>query len=111
MSRPLVTDDEMTDALAILGDETGAAARAAHEYMDALTKTVLAQLMGQSNESSVAAKELWARSQPDFKAHLEKVGSFAKDDYRWKQRYAAAAAKIEIWRTSQANIRAAERVR
>lgn len=107
----LVSDKDVEDALAILSDETGGAARAAHEYMDALTKSVLADLVGQSNESSEAAKERWARSQAEFKDHLKKVGSFAKEAYRWRQRYAAAEAKIEIWRTQNANARAAERVR
>lgn len=107
----LVNDKDVEAALEILSDETGAAARAAHEYMDALTKSVLADLMSQSNETSVSARENWARTQPEFKEHLEKVGRFAKDAYRWRQRYAAAEAKIEIWRTQNANARAMERVR
>lgn len=107
----LVTEDDVSKALEILADEEGAAARAAHEYTDALTKSVLADLMGQANETSEAARERWARSQPMFKDHLAKVGKFAKADYQFRQRYAAAEAKIEIWRTENANARAMERVR
>lgn len=108
---PLVSDEDVESALAILSDETGAAARAAHEYMDSLTKSVLADLVSQSNETSEAARERWARSQEEYKDHLKKVGAFAKDAYRWRQRYSAAEVKIEIWRTQNANARAAERVR
>lgn len=107
----LVSEKDVSDALDLLADETGAAARAAHEYMDALTKSVLADLMAQSNETSEAAKERWARSQAEYKDHLKKVGSFAKDAYRWRQRYAAAEAKISIYQTMSANARAMEKVR
>lgn len=107
----LVSDKDVEAALAILSDETGAAAKAAHEYMDALTKSVLADLMQQANEPSEAAKDRWARSQAEYKDHLKKVHSFAKDAHRWRQRYMAASVKIEIWRTQNANARAMERIR
>ena len=107
----LVTDDDMSRVIEILSDEAGAAHRAAHEYLDALTKTVLAELMQQSNESSSAAKETWARAQPAFKEHLAKVGAQAKADYVHRQRVAAANAKLEIWRTQNANARSATSIR
>ena len=108
---PLVSENDMGEVLRVLGDETGAAARAAHEYFDALTKTVLAELVSRADGKSAVERETWARSQPEFREHLEKVGKFAKEDYRWRQRYAAANAKLEIWRTENANARAAERIR
>jgi hypothetical protein len=107
----LVPDADVEACLETLADETGAACRASHEYLDDLTKTVLAELMGQANETSAVAKETWARAQPKFREHLAKVGEMAKRDYIWRQRYSAANAKIECWRTQQANVRAAERVR
>lgn len=107
----LVKDKDVEDALQILGDERAASARAAHEYFDALTKTVLAELMSRCDEGSEAARDRWARSQPEYKDHLEKVGRFAKEAYVWRQRVSAAEAKIEIWRTQNANARAMERVR
>jgi hypothetical protein len=107
----LVSDDDMHLVLEALGDESGAAHRAAHEYLDALTKTVLAELMGESDAKSATEREQWARAQPRFKEHLAKVGQAAKFDYQWRQRYAAANSKLEVWRTTNANIRAAERLR
>lgn len=107
----LVSDDDMHNVLAVLADETGAAHRAAHEYMDDLTKSVLAELMSQSDAKASTEREQWARAHPTFKEHLAKVGKFAKLDYEWRQRYAAANAKMEVWRTQNANARAAERVR
>lgn len=107
----LVSDDDMSAVLEVLSDETGAAHRAAHEYLDALTKTVLAELMGQSDAKSATEREQWARAQPKFREHLERVGAQAKADYQSRQMVAAANARLEVWRTQNANARAAERVR
>lgn len=106
----IVPDKDVERALKLLGDEEGAAARAAAEYLSDLTKTVLSELMMRSNETSAAAKEMWARAQPEFKKHLERSGAAAKLDYQWRQRYSAAAAKIDCWRTEQSTIRAATRL-
>ncbi len=107
----LVSDDDMHHVLEVLSDESGAAHRAAHEYLDALTKTVLAELMSESDAKSATEREQWARAQPRFKEHLAKVGHMAKADYAARQRVMAANSKLEVWRTGNANARAAERVR
>ena len=107
----LVSDDDMHAVLEALSDETGAAHRAAHEYLDSLTKTVLAELMGESDAKSAAEREQWARAQPRFRDHLAKVGQAAKADYAHRQRVSAASCKLEVWRTQSANARAAERLR
>lgn len=106
----LVRDRDVELALETLADETGAAARAAAEYMSDLSKSVLAELIAQSNETSIAAKEHWARCQPKFLEHLKKVGEYAKQDYIWRQRYSAAAAKLDCWRTEQSTLRASGKV-
>lgn len=107
----LVTENDMHDVLQVLADETGAAARAQHEYLDDLSKVVLAKLMSESDAGSATAKDAEARAHPDYRRHLLEVRDAADLDYRWRQRYAAANAKMEVWRTQNANARAAERVR
>jgi hypothetical protein len=107
----IVPDRDVELCLETLANEEGAAARAAHEYLDDLTKSVLAELIAEADETSAVANENWARAQARFKEHLAKVGEMAKRDYIWRQRYSAASAKIECWRTQNANQRAAERVR
>ena len=107
----LVSEKDVEDALAILADETGAASRAAHEYFDSLSKSVLAELMQESNETSATAKETWARAQPKFIEHLKQVGKFAREDYSWRQRYSAADAKIRLFQTASANNRRADNLR
>jgi hypothetical protein len=107
----IVSEQDVSDALEILANEEGAAWRGTHNYLDALTKTVIAKLMGESNEKTSTAQEAAARRHPDFIDHLKRLKEADSQDHRWRQRYAAAEAKIEIWRTINANQRAAERVR
>lgn len=109
----MISDQKLEHAIRILTDpqHEAARARAAAEHMDDLTKTVLSKLMLQSNEKSAAAKEMWARCQPEFTEHLEMLKSVKEMDYTWRDRRSAASAIIECWRTEQSNIRAAERVR
>ncbi len=109
----MITDRKVEHALGILTDPQHEAARsrAAAEHMDDLTKTVLSKLMMECNEKSAAAKEMWARAQPEFREHLEQLKACKEIDYTWRDRRSAASAIIEMWRTEQSNIRAAERVR
>jgi hypothetical protein len=79
--------------------------------MDDLTKTVLARLMLESGEKSAAAKEMDARAHADFSAHLAHVKACREVDYMWRNRLSAASAIIDMWRTEQSSIRAAEKVR
>lgn len=105
----MVSEQDIRQALAILDDKRAAEARAAHEFFSDLTKTVLAELMLESNESSAAAREMHARAHPKFREHLEKVGKYARMDYEFRQQQSAASAKIEIFRTLSANERNATR--
>jgi hypothetical protein len=109
----VVTDKMLEQALRYLTDpqQEASKARAAAEHMDDLTKTVLARLMLESGEKSAAAKEMDARAHPDFSAHLAHVKACREVDYMWRNRLSAASAIIDMWRTEQSSIRAAEKVR
>jgi hypothetical protein len=109
----MITDKMVEQALRYLTDpqQEGSKARAAAEHMDDLTKTVLSKLMMQSEASSAAAKEMEARAHPNFTAHLDQVKLCREVDYMWRNRLSASNAIIEMWRTEQSNIRAAEKVR
>jgi hypothetical protein len=109
----VITDRMVEQALRYLTDPQHEAsrARAAAEHMDDLTRTVLAKLMMESEHKSAAAKEMDARAHPDFEAHLEALKACREVDYMWRNRLSAANALIEMWRTEQSNIRAAEKVR
>lgn len=109
----MVTDKMVEQALRYLTDpqQEASKARAAAEHMDDLTKTVLAKLMLQSDAKSAAAKEMEARAEQTFTSHLEQVKACREVDYMWRNRLSAASAIIDMWRTEQSSIRAAEKVR
>jgi hypothetical protein len=109
----MITDKMLEQALRYLTDpqQEAAKARAAAEHMDDLTKTVLARLMLQSGEKSAVAREMEARADPKFEAHLDHVKAIKEMDYMWRNRLSAASAIIDMWRTEQSSIRAAEKVR
>lgn len=109
----MVTDKMLEQALRYLTDpqQEASKARAAAEHMDDLTKTVLARLMLQSDEKSAAAKEMEARADQSYEAHLQQVRACREVDYMWRNRLSAAEAIIDMWRTEQSSIRAAEKVR
>ena len=106
-----VSDAQLQKAFEILSDESHAKARSAHEYMDDLTKTVLAKLMAQDDAKSAVEREQNARAHPTFEAHLKAVKDVAELDYVGRQRIDAAKAVFECWRTMQANDRALEKIR
>ena len=109
----MISDRKLEHALNIITDvdHEAAKARAAAEHMDDLTKTVLAKLMMQSNETSNAAKETWARMQPEYIDHLEALKACREVDYTWRNRRSAASAIIDMWRTEQSNQRVSAGVR
>lgn len=108
----MISEKKVERALEILIDRDGegAKARAANEYLDDMGKVVLAKLMADSNEKTSAAKEIYARSHPDYIAHLEQKKAVAETDYRFRDKKAAAVAIIDVWRTEQSNARGSGRI-
>lgn len=106
-----IPDDKVEQALDILGDDSAAKARAAHEYLDSLTKTVLAKLSKDSNAKSATDRESEARSRPEFVQHLQAVRNAAELDYAGRQKIDAARAIFEAYRTQSANDRQAHNLR
>jgi hypothetical protein len=107
----LISDQTVEQALAYLQDWNAAKARAAAEYLDDMTKVVLAQLMDECEEKSAAAKEMWARAQPAFQEHLEQVRDARERDYKHRQRLSSSSAILDVWRTQQASNRLMDKVR
>lgn len=107
----IITDEQVEHALKCLQDWRAAKARAAHEYLDDYTKTLLAELGEQANEAkSQAARDDFARRHALFKAHLEQKRECAEQDYMHRQRVAASLAIIDLYRTQSANDRKADRI-
>lgn len=105
----LISDQQVEHALRCLQDWNGPKARAAAEYLDDLTKTLLAEL-GEEIEGSQAAKEAYARKHQTFKDHLIQKRDAAELDYKHRQRISASLAILDLYRTMSANERGQARI-
>jgi len=87
-----------------------AKAKSERVYLEEFKKSLKAILMKRTNESSIAAQEREAYSHPEYLELLEgiKVATEIEEKLRWD--LIAAQARIEIWRTEQANHRAEGRI-
>lgn len=80
--------------------------------LEALKKAVLAELMLASDEKTQSGKEAWAMIQPEYKSIAEVDYPNARRQVAFhKRREKWAETVIEVWRTQNANKRAAEKVR
>ena len=99
------------DALNFIRDKAPAYAKAKSEriYLEEFRKSKKAMLMCDAEiagHKSAAAQEREAYSHPDYLALLDglKVAVEQEETFRW--RFIGAQAKIEAWRTIEANRRA-----
>lgn len=108
----MISDAEIEKVLDWLTKSAGVAAkaRAEREYICEYRKSLKAILMKKSGKESVAAQEVEAYAHAEYREHLEAVRMAVEADekYRWLQ--VAAEAKIGLYRTEQATIRAQEKI-
>ena len=104
----MIDEQTVESALDFLRDnaEKIAKARAERIYLDQFRKSKKAILFTQASEDTVAAKEQWALQHPDYLKLLDALSTAVYEDERLRFLTAAAEAKIEVWRTMQANARA-----
>lgn len=86
-----------------------AAAKAERVYLEEFRKSKKALLMAESPAEAANAREQYAYSHPEYLALLDglKAAVQAEEKLRWD--LIAAQARVDIWRTRQANNRAQDR--
>lgn len=89
--------------------DTWADAHEAAEMLRETQKTFKAKLMKESQEKSIAAKELDAISSPDYEQHVISAVKATGDEARARVRYDRTKIQADMWRTLNANERAANR--
>ena len=108
----MITDETIDKALdwLVKNARPAAQARANRIYMDEYRKSLKAILMSASVETTEAGKERWAYANAKYVEHLNALRDAVEQDewYRWMT--TAAEAKIECWRSEQANQRAQSKV-
>ena len=83
-----------------------AKAKAARVYLEEFRKSKKALLMKASTESSGVAQERDAYAHPEYQELLAGLREAVEVEERLKWDLIAAQARVEIWRTEQANARA-----
>lgn len=103
----MITEEEVERALDWLRDHADEAARAASEVIRAeeMVKSTLALVASGSTQETIAGQDREARASAAFKKAIEERVAAVYADRKYRLLYAAAEAKIEVWRTEQANNR------
>ena len=86
-----------------------AKAKADRVYMEEFRKTLKAQLMKSSGESTVNAQEREAYSHADYIKHLEALREAVQAEETLRWRMVADQASVEVWRSQEASNRAIDR--
>lgn len=104
----MIDEDDIQRALDwLVKNATPAAkARAERQYLEEYRKVLKAQLMKASGEETAAAQEREAYANEAYANHLDVLRIAVEADERFRWLTTAAEAKIEVWRSEQANQRA-----
>lgn len=104
----MISDDDVDKAVDYLRTNArpAAQAKANRIYMEEYRKVVKAQIQREHDSLAIGAQEARAYADSRYTQHLQAMqAAIEKDEYnRWMM--TAAEAKIEAWRTQQANARA-----
>jgi hypothetical protein len=74
-------------------------------YLEEFRKSKKAILMTESTEQTAVAREQYAYSHPDYLAVLAGIKAAVEVEEKLRWEIIAAQARIEVWRTEQANNR------
>ena len=104
----MIHEQEVEAAVDWLRDTATEAAqkRAERLYLDEYRKVLRAQLMKQHMDLPVSAQEREALADPKYEEHLKALKIAIDEDERMRFLRVAAEAKIEAWRSMNANHRA-----
>jgi len=94
-------------ALDFIRDNAAACAEAKANvvYLTEYRKTMKATLMAASHEKTESAKETYAYSHKDYKAHLQALQEAVAESERLRWLMVAAEAKIAVWRSLESSAR------
>ena len=108
----MITEAEIEKACAWLRDNSteAAQARANRIYLEEFRKSLKAQLMKKHISEPVSAQEREAYSDPEYAEFLEGLKEAVRQDEHNRFMRQAALAKIEAWRTQEANKRGMDRL-
>lgn len=83
-----------------------ARAKARRIYLDEFRKSKKAMLMARSEAKTSAAREEWAYAHPEYQELLVGIQVAVEQEVELQWLLEACKARIDVWRTDQANARA-----
>ena len=89
---------------------TFAKAKSQRVYLEEFRKSKKAILMAESTDKAANAREQYAYSHPEYLALLDGIRAAVETEEKLRWDMIAAQARVEIWRTEQANNRNQDRV-
>jgi len=109
--RKTIKFDDVEKAIEYLKDNAieSARARAERIYMEEFRKSLKAMLAKQFSDLPISAQEREAYAHPNYTKHLEALQQAVFNDEYHRFMRQSAIAKIDAWRTLEANNRAIDR--
>ena len=103
----MISDEQIEAAVDYLRDSADACAkkRAERLYLEDFTRCLKAEIMSQHLAEALGAQERYAYGDMKYRNHLEALKLAIYEDEKGRFLRDAASAKIEAWRTQQANER------
>lgn len=105
--RQMITEEEVNKALEWLvsNADKAAEARAHRQYLEDFSRTIKAEIMSEHIDEAVNAQERHAYADHRYRIHLEGLKAAIKEDEKYRWRKDTAIARIDVYRTQQANLR------
>jgi hypothetical protein len=109
----IVSDDTVSKALQYLADDPHPIALARKELTDAENEKdrIYAEAYAEANQGSIRDREMACERRTEVIEARRRIAIALREVERHKARTNAAGMVIEVWRSENANARAAERVR
>jgi hypothetical protein len=104
----LIDEQSVESALHWMAEKVGTLAKAIadRKYLEDFRKVKLAMLIQEAPAGTVSSREAWATSHEDYEEVLQGLRAAVEQEAELKHMFTIAEARIEVWRTIQANNRA-----
>ena len=104
----MIDEQSVESALHWMAEKVGTLAKAIadRKYLEDYRKVKLAILIQEAPAGTVSSREAWATSHEDYAEVLQGLRAAVEQEAELKHMFTIAEARIEVWRTIQANNRA-----
>ena len=104
----MVDEQSVESALHWMTEKVGTLAKAIadRKYLEDFKKVKLAMPIQEAPDGTVSSREAWATAHNDYGEVLQGLRAAVEQESELKHMFTIAEARIEVWRTIQANNRA-----